>query len=613
MDLGNFMQDNNSVSNLDWLDIKPGSYDNIPTENQCEIIPQLEKSWGGTKSNPMTIIPNMVGPSVPSVGPNMVLDVVSTAKKAMMSGSTGRDLSAKLASLYQINVLEAAKEELIKLASEQGLLGNVYVDLSVYDSCKEAAKSLGPHKIRLAKFAVGKPKKQASFIDDEGYCLDLKKKVVEAVDYSKELLGEYEKHLKLAGVLSKDEHLETKEDLKEALLKKNTISPIYIDEKPKKVETVDPKKMEAAIASEIGKRAEADSKNSSDMRFEQAKHILAFMQEEMLKGKIGNELKESLGKRFSTDIINKFTNEIKKVASLQGLLGNVYVDLSYYDSPETAIKSIRNAKTNPIYLVYNRKKHSFDNTLEKVIQATGCVQLPRDGKIESKIAMSYIEDLKFNDRISSSLADDLISRLANGDNTLEIIKESFIKTANYKKEERTGGVQGTEFIPKKESSDNSKLRTAAEKALSAGIAVGEVQDKLSKMVASSEAKGIVKLALKGMDLVDASIISDCQIVKYAFKDNAKLKKANKCASCSLNVNASCSKQKLAFTGAQDINSMVVDVSMLEKKSNVKTASTQEGFFSDAGMDISINAVSDGVSFDVSDLTNRDGLDLNINS
>ncbi|WP_227631730.1 hypothetical protein, partial [Klebsiella pneumoniae] len=74
-----------------------------------------------------------------------------------------------------------------------------------------------------------------------------------------------------------------------------------------------------------------------------------------------------------------------------GLLGNVYVDLSYYDSPETAIKSIRNAKTNPIYLVYNRKKHAFDNTLEKVIQATGCVQLPRDGKIESKIAMSYIE------------------------------------------------------------------------------------------------------------------------------------------------------------------------------------------------------------------------------
>lgn len=611
MDLGNFMQDNESISNLDWLDIKPGSYDNIPTENQCEIIPQLEKSWGGLKSNPMTIIPNMEGLSVPSINPSMVMDVITTAKKAMMSGSTGRDLSSKLASLYQIDVLEAAKDDLVKLAAEQGLLGNVYVDLSVYDSCKEAAKNLGPHKVRLAKFAVGKPRKQASFIDDEGYCLDLKKKVVNAVDYSKELLVEYENHLRLAGVISKDEKIDSKESLREALLKKNTISPISIDEKPKNQEKVDQKKVEAAMSSEISKKAAADVRTSSEMRFEQAKHILAYMQEEMLKGKIGNDLKDSLSKRFSADIINEFSSEIKKVASLQGLLGNVYVDLSYYDSPEMAIKSIRNAKTNPIYLVYNRKKHAFDNTLEKVTQATGCVQLPRDGKIESKIAMSYIEDLKFNDKISSTLADNLMGRLANGDNTLEIIKESFIKTANYKKEIRTGGIQGSEFVPKRKASDNSNLRTAAEKALVAGIAVSEIQDKLSKLIASSEAKGIIKLALQNLDLVDANVISDCQTVKYAFKDGAKIKSASKCISCFLNANSGCSRQKLSFSGSKDIGS-VVDISMLNK-SNVKTASTKEDFFSEVGADITLNGVVGNISFDVSDLTNRDGLDLNINS
>lgn len=613
MDLGNFMNDNQSISNLDWLDVRPGTFDNIPTENQREIIPQLEDSWGGRKDTPLTFVPNSPCSAGPTVAPDRVMEVITTAKKAMMSGSTGKDLSYKLASLYQIDTLEAAKEELIKLASEQGLLGNVYLDLSVYDTCKEAARDLGVHKVRLAKFAVGKPRKQASFIDDNGYCLDLKKKVVEAVDYSKELLGEYENHLKIAGVISAGDTIDSKETLREALLSKNKILASSMPvEAPKEKVAIDEKGVESAISDANQKKSSEEEKAAANMQFDMAKPVLAYMQDEMLKGKVGADLKESINKRFTQDTINKFANEIKKVASLQGLLGNVYVDLSYYDSPEAAIKSIRNAKTNPIYLVYNSKKHAFDNTMEKVIQATGCVQLPRDGRIESKIAMSYIEDLKFNDRISSALAEDFLARLAKGENTLEIIKESFVKTASHSKEVRTGGVQGTELVSTRKTTDNSNLRTAAEKSLSAGISVTDVKDKLAKLVSYSEADGIIKLALKSIPVIDANIISDCKTVKYAFSSDAKIKSASKCSSCSLCVNSSCSMQKLAFVDAKDPSGMVVDVSILDK-SNVRTASTKEAFFSDEGMNIELGAKKETSSFDVEGLTNRDGLDSNINS
>lgn len=560
-DITNFVGDSGQakVPDLDWLKLDISEKDNIPTPNHVEILPQLVENWSHTSERSTPLIPNQV--SVPAMASKKasaeeIKGVTDRAKVEMMKGLVGKALASKLATLFEPSLVIASKDELIKLAQEQGLLGKVYVDLSVFDTCKEAAMKLGHDKVRMAKYVTGSPKRACCSSHSEGYCKELRKKVVASMEYGEDILNEYTNHLRVAGYLAADKKVASKEELRDAIVN-STLKKAKKEDVKKEATPFDIEPYKEAFEKQLEKSAQQIHEEYHMSRFEEVKPILASIQNEMLQGKIGRSLKEAIAKSVDPSSIKNYESEIRKVASLQGLLGNVYVDVSYYSSPEQAVAAIKKASTSPAYVVQTVNKGQFDNTLEKVAKATGCAVLPRDGKIEAKVAHSYIDDLRFSDKISSEVAKGLKDQVEAGENVLGVLRDAFLAKTNHKKKVKEGGIKARYAMPTRKSSNKGIMKQAAAKAISAGIPMGKIVDKMSTSMPTPEAEGMVRDVLAKLEVVDAESLDRCKVERYQFAKNARIKKAFKCSDCIHHSCSTCLKMGVKFA-SEDKMSIQID-------------------------------------------------------
>lgn len=565
-DIAGMMEEKNAgavrVPDLDWLMLSEENTKNIPTPHNVEIIPQLQETWGNTDASSARLISNQVkSESLPSqkIASEDISGVVNTAKKEMMLGLSGKGLSKKLASIYPKNLLVAAKKELTKLAQEQGLLGGVYVDLTPFDSCDHAAKVLGRNKIRLAKYVVGEPKRCVCSSHHQGYCKALGKNVIDEVDYNSKLLSDYTTHLHVAGILGRGEVLSSKENLRGALLKSAAIREPEAHEVPT-VEKERPMDIEASfgdLQETLLKEAKSEVKSVSE--FDQVRPVLAFIQNEMLKGKMGSDLKEAISQSIAQPTIEKFASQIKKAVSLQGLLGNVYVDISYYNNFDDAVKAIKTASTSPSYVVHTEPRDDLDDLLERVAAVTGCEVLPRDGKIKAKVASSYIDDLQFSSRVSSDMAEQARNRIEAGDNVLGVLRDIYISSLSYTPTAKEGGQPGRfhQNVSHKYA-NREKLKSAAYKAVEAGFPIEKIENKLMGEIPAAEAVGMVRKVIASVREVDANVLTNCTTEKYQFSHDAILKKASKCSDCVRFTCAGCTALGLRFAASKNEELPAID-------------------------------------------------------
>lgn len=560
-DISKVLNDKNAdairIPDLDWLMLSKDDMKNIPTPHNVEIIPELQQAWGNTDKASARLISNkqrMEPRFSNKIAAEDIQDVVNTAKIEMMKGAIGKDLSQKIASLYPEYVLRAAKDKLASLSEEQGLLGNVYVDLSPFDSCEQAAKILGKDKIKLAQYVIGEPKRKVCATHKEGHCKVFNKKVADTIDYNDNLMEEYTDRMKVAGMIGSNDAVGSREELRDAIIA--AMSPRQreaIEEIPQ-VEAERPVnasvKDMTAILMQKERNILASEKDSEE---DHLRKVLAFIQEQMMDGKIGNDLKEIIADKIPNVTIEKYANEIKKVASLQGLLGNVYVDLSYYKNADEAIRSIKNASTSPSYLVHTERADDLDNRMEVVAAATGCEILPRNGKISSDVANSYIEDLQYQKKISSDTAQFARNRIAAGDNVLKVLREAFISTMGYKPPQRITGQESGVYSggQNKYATDNKRFEKAASMALEQGLAVNKIEDKISEHIPVSEAMAVVRGVLATMDVVDADSLTDCTKRSYQLQKTARIKKASKCDTCVRATCEGCSVLGLRFASVEE--------------------------------------------------------------
>jgi len=547
-----------NIPNLDWLDLDVGDIKNMPSTFPVRILPQLEEAWSHEPKEIFHRIPTMeqtVSLDKVKEASDTQEGIVDAAKREIMGGHTGDALIERLTNVFPKEMLAGAKEPLRKVASEQGLLGNVYLDLTAFDSCKEAASVLNANKIRTAKYIVGSPKRHVCSSHGTGYCSALNKRVVSEVIYSEDLLKHYSDHLKLAGRMGANEIISSKEDLRAKFLGMYA-SDAYANEHHPEVEgsTEITKDMEASFEASLKNDVEKIKEAHSVDRFASVRPVLAFIQNEMLKGHIGTSLKEAISKKFSSDQIAMYENEIRKIASLQGILGNVYVDVSYYKTPEEAVSAIKTASTSPQYLVQTRKAHSLDDTLEQVAHKTGCAMLPKDGKIDKRIASSYIDDLYFNNRISSNMHVAFKKEIEEEKNTLGVIRYAFVASNSYKPSKREGGVQGYYAQgERKKANDRGVIKLAVSKAFESGISINKIEEKVASYLPTTEAIGMIYDVLSSTKEVDANSLDNCTKQKYNFASGAQIKKADKCAHCILKANATCTVQGARFAGEEVID------------------------------------------------------------
>ena len=560
------------VPDLDWASLEAKDVDNIPTENHVEVIPQLVEQWSNRPEVGTRLSTYVAAPvTKKAFDVDAEVDgVVERARKEMMMGVGGAELGKKLASMFPDGLIKAAVGRLKEAAEEQGLLGSVYVDLSCFDSCREASEKLGPNRTRLAEYVIGEPRRHVCSTHHEGYCKEMGKKVVAAVPYDDDMFARYTKHLRVAGILAADESVTDKETLRDALLRtpKKIAAPEKAADAPMDIDAT-----VKALSEYLDKGASTSERNASDMKFAGARPILAFAQDEMLKGRMGAELIEAIGAKFPEREISANREELERVASLQGLLGNVYVDVAYYSTSAEAVDAIKTASTRPSYLVNSRPQGQYDTRIEKVAHATGCVPLPMDGVISAKAATGYLNDLKFAGKVAPSDADAYTMRIVAGDNPLGVLREAFLASASYRPEKRMGGVSGSYHVPKAHTyEDRSELRTAALKALESGLPTDSVQSKIAAFISAGEAASIVHSLLYKMPEVNASCLTRCVVDAYPIMKGAMLKKASKCEGCVNNIGSGCMKQGAKFAGEVDLDKAFFDMSKLatdEKKDDKK--------------------------------------------
>jgi len=551
------------IPNLDWMVL---SQDNIPSDFPVESIPELEKAWNHTDVPNTRLISNSQvkeGIAVKTASEDDVNAVIKQAKKEMMLGLTGKDLANKLSSMFMPEHVEAAKDQLVTLAEEQGLLGNVYIDLTPFNSCREAALFLGREKIKTAQLVMGHPSRTVCSSHNRGFCKELNKRVVNAVSYNEDLLNSYTKHLRVAGTIDASEEIKTKNNLREAFLRKPVRNFVA---KEKIAAPVDVNKIKKEFRYHLDKKAEDNQESLAIQRFYKVRPILSFMQDQMLKGKVALDLKESIRAKFSSNEIAEYAEEIKKVASLQGVLGNLYIDVSYYKNPLEAIKAIRTASTNPLYLIQSFKENKFDNTLERVASATGCSILPRDGKLDKKVVFSYIKDLQTNNKIASNVSNELLDRVIKGDCNLNIIKEAFDASLSHKKIVRVGGLRGR-YVPvqRKKAADRKLIEEGIIKALEAGVPVKRIEDRISNIISSTEAVGMIQKVLSKQANISADCLVNCTSEKYPLSKTASITATKKCGNCIYKGVSSCISQSKDFEGSVDLDKAFFDIKEAEVK------------------------------------------------
>jgi hypothetical protein len=302
------------------------------------------------------------------------------------------------------------------------------------------------------------------------------------------------------------------------------------------------------------------------------------------------------------------------------------VDVSFYKTPEEAIHAIKTATTNPTYIIQSRPNGAFDNTMEKVAKATGCQILPRDGKINKKIALSYLDDLNFSGRISSESANILREKVETSDNILGVIKEAFLQTLNYAKPQKEGGVKAYfASLNNTKYGTKDKLKTAAYKSLEAGYSVDKIRDKLSEKINSIEAEGMIRDVLASLKEVNADTLSNCKNDKYKLASDAYITKTTKCKDCVLAADHICTKQRAKFSDALEYDKPTIQIDpktqkvlLADNPDNVRVDMNQEYDMTDSfgsGMNVSLGKMGPEAkkeaNIEMNISLNSEGLDDNL--
>ena len=551
--IGAMMHEQPAVVDLSWLDVTPGeNYDNIPSQhNPHNVIPQLEAAWGWQNySSPTGFIPNQVfggADEVKVVGPEEIASVIKVVKTAMMKNIAGDELKTYLRDRFPSYQIRAAIPEITKVAAERGLLGGVYVDYSPFTTISQAEDKIGKLVLRNASYAVGYPSKEPNFLDEAGRVRGYGTPHVASVVYTPELLSKIETRLRASRKITANVRIANVQDLQNALLSTEGKVPRVRTLEANLAPAVTEKTLEAAMGA-AGLTKAASMENDQGL-WVSVRPILAHMQVEMLKGNVGTKLRDAMLAKYTSNTLRKYAKEISKIASLQGLMGPLYADVSLFCSMDEAIATLRVASRKPQYIVASREE--TEHWVGRVASITGCKPLPRTG-VSVREASTLVQTLSIEGKIPAPAAASMSSRLASGDSPINIIRDAYLTVATQHAEVRTAsGLQATLSTGVRINSvgdiDRASLKTAATTALSRGYTVSQVEDRVAATL-PSEAVTIVASALSSIDTIPAGALENCTKERYNLNPHTRIAAATKCGSCTFRISGHCTKQACQIEG-----------------------------------------------------------------
>lgn len=323
-----------SLSNFDWLDIHPEEYDNVPfNELPSSIaIPKLEEAWSHTEENSkFNLVPNMdtnfnTQPSQ-NDDSNDIKIIVDYVKKQMMSGKTGKDLVELVSRKATPDLIKKSYDELQKLSKEQGLLGSVYVDPTIFQRCSEGAEFTSK-SAKTAKYVLSMDKCSNCTHNRVQRCEVYKKKLIAKVSYDQETLDFYSKHF--SNISGKNVVVSSKEELQGMFTFKPEVKERIAENKPsveeKEEKTLEQKKKEY---NEHMKELKDSLSNLSELKV--GKEIA----ELLVKGYDSKTIASYVKSKFSSKEFEDSKEIISKVLSKQGSMGRVFIEAELFPLDDT--------------------------------------------------------------------------------------------------------------------------------------------------------------------------------------------------------------------------------------------------------------------------------------
>jgi len=378
-DLSKFFTEPGKLNDLSWLDVDPGMYQNMPFDNVPEYvaIPKLEDAWKHQQDANINLVPNAnfdFNYQTPEPKQD-VPSLVNMVKRHMMSGKKGQDLLNIIQESAPPSLIKAARSELEKLAREQGLLGNVYIDPSIFRRCEDGAKFL-EKKAKLAKYALEMPKCSDCRFNKTGRCEVYKKVVAKEIPYDENTISFYSNHVK--NIIGHKIKISSKDDLRKA----------FLMEKPKEVRVAEfmPRDRSAAPDKTLEQKQKEFDKQLSELKTELSnfdkEKVAADLGIQLLKGTKGRALKSYINSKYSKEEFNKFKDIFSNILSKQGSLGKIYVDANRlpFSNCREAKDFFRNMKNDPtLFLVLpKRPKGPKDPDFCRCQNPNRCLNLNKD-------------------------------------------------------------------------------------------------------------------------------------------------------------------------------------------------------------------------------------------
>jgi 23S rRNA U2552 (ribose-2'-O)-methylase RlmE/FtsJ len=311
-----------SIVDHSWLSVDPAKYDNYPSDNNpVRVVPKLHDLWNHSPAQAgINLIPNTtvmpLGVRSAEEDDRNTSQVVKEAKKAAMAGMKGKEISQYLRARFSPRYLEKAAGELKKVSEEVGLLGNVYIDASAFNSYNEAESFVKMHRNRLARDILLQTDSMSPNVVSL-LASTFHKNVVSSIDYNEQLFKKYKDHLVSSGRITPDFVIDSKESLRKAFLQeKAVVRPEPVEVKPHTLS-------ESEIASGLEKMAtnkvSGDSELADSLKLSTIIPVVSFIQENISKGKTVSSVKDMLRSRFVLADISSASEAISVVLSKEGL------------------------------------------------------------------------------------------------------------------------------------------------------------------------------------------------------------------------------------------------------------------------------------------------------
>lgn len=329
-------KESKSLSNLDWLVVNPDDYDNLPFDKTPEYIsvPKLEQAWTHENDrSSFNLVPNSdfdfnyktpsnTKESADKEKLKDVNELLKFTKKMMMAGKKDSALRNIIKERTSPEVIKNAFDHLKKLSSEQGLLGHVYIDPSVFSKCTEGAEFVSK-RAKTAKYLLAMDKCSGCVFNKQGRCDVYKKHVTSSISYDDNLFSFYSKHF--SNLTGKPVRLASKEDLKVAFTFEAEEKTKTAEFKPNlnadtsEDKTLEDKKEE--YKKQLSDLQEALSKVSSSKLVKDVATLL-------MKGYSNHIIQKHIASKYSKEDLEKNKAALASILDKQGILGKVYVDAS---------------------------------------------------------------------------------------------------------------------------------------------------------------------------------------------------------------------------------------------------------------------------------------------